>query len=103
MNDPINVPPAVLLGRIARLESLVTGLQKQLADQQTRCEDLSNALEINAASGTKHIRKLYEQIDTLDMQLLELIEKLYPGHARTQLQIINVLKGPQKPETENNI
>jgi hypothetical protein len=103
MNDPINVPPAVLLRRMARLESLVSGLQKELAAQKAVLEDLGKAFEMHSSSAHKHLLRLDDRLLETDLNLLEVMEKLFPGYARTQVQIKKVLKNKHRPDGKNHI
>ena len=93
MSTVPKVPPEVLLSRIARLERLVSSLEKQLADQKAVAEDIGRALQIQSKRITGNADFARGRLRKIEEQLLVVVEKLFPGHARTQLQIRDIFKG----------
>jgi hypothetical protein len=78
-----------LLDRIVALEHESSGLKLQINDHEKNIEKL-------AALVGKHVIRLDDRLLGIDDQLLEVLEKLFPGHARTRAQIIHTLKSRDK-------
>jgi seryl-tRNA synthetase len=86
--DPSN---RELLERIVNLEAENTALRAQIGEVQNRHDKGIERIY-------EHVNKLAHQVGTIDEQVLELLEKAFPGHARTQLQIIEIFKSSQKAD-----
>jgi predicted nuclease with TOPRIM domain len=76
-----------LLERIVRLEAENAQLAARVS-----------SLEKGAQSDHEFWMKLSDKLGGLDEQVLELMEKVFPGHARTQLQIIEILKSKDRAD-----
>ena len=82
--DPTNQE---LLGKIAALEAEKAGLSVRVED-----------LEKRADNNHKFLMNLIDRYRLIDEQMLELMEKVFPGHCRTQSQIIEILKSKDKAD-----
>lgn len=98
-----DISNAVLLSRIKRLETLVAALERQLAAQKVVTDDLGNAFDLQAQSVHRHLLRLDDRLLETDLNLLEVMEKLFPGYAQTQLQIKKVLKDKHRPDGKNHV
>lgn len=80
--DPTN---RELIERIARLETEKAGLSGRVED-----------LEKRADNNHKFLMNLIDRYRLIDEQMLEVMEKVFPGHCETQSQIIEIFKSKDK-------
>jgi len=83
-NDPTN---RELLERIAALEAQNAKLAEGLASLERRADNNHDA----------HM-KFIDKLGSIEEHLIELMEKVFPGWARTQVQIIDLFKAKDKAE-----
>jgi hypothetical protein len=76
-----------LLERIVSLEGENAGLVERVND-----------LEKRAGNNHKFMMDLIDRYRLIDEQVLELMEKVFPGHCRTQSQIIQIFKSKDNAE-----
>jgi hypothetical protein len=103
MSNPPKVPPSVLLNRIERLERLVSALQKQLEIKKAELDDLGKAFAHHTEFARRHLLRLDDRLLETDLNLLEVMERLFPGYSQTQFQIKKLLKGKHRPDGKNHI
>jgi hypothetical protein len=97
MNEPPKDPNlSEVFERIAALEGEHGRLSNRVASLEARADSSSDYFVRLA----KQVGRLIEQIGTMDLQVIELAEKVFPGYLRTQRQIMEFCNPPRKDDTE---